>query len=161
MMKQKTFMKVAIASAIILGIMAIIRKVKISMFKEMDFKMKALGLPILAFVVAQFLVKKEEYSQPITIGAIIAFVSGILEVTGSEKFKQEDLGLAGDNSLMTTEFNSLEELNDYITANMPQGQSQTVGGNYVEVIPQLESEERGTIEELFGEMAGSHSMIVE
>ena len=164
MMKSKTFQKVAISALIILAVMAIIRKIKTSFFKEMDLKMKALGAPIVAFLLAQFLVKKEEYAQPITIGAVIAFVSGILEVTGSDKFKQEDLGLAGDSNLMTQEFKSVEELNDYIQANMPEA----VNGDYLEVFPPETQEEmngdyseRGRIEEVFGELAGDHSMLVD
>lgn len=164
------------AAAIILGIMAIIRKAKISMFADMDKKMKALGFPVLVAVVANYLIKKEEYSQPITIGALIAFVSGVLEVTGSDKFKQEDLGLAGEES-QTINFGSMEELENYIKANQPMqgyldndmhGQdSLVVSGNEIEIQGEVsgndESDLHGSLklDEIFGDLNGSHNMQIE
>lgn len=174
-MKGFNIEKTLKAAAIILGVMAIIRKAKVSMFAEMDKKMKALGFPVLVAVVANYLLKKEEYSQPITIGALIAFVSGVLEVTGSDKFKQEDLGLAGDEDSKTIQFGSMQELENYITANRPMngyldevnGQdSLVVHGEEVEVQGeevQGEIEVNGTLklDEIFGDMNGSHNMQIE
>ncbi len=156
--------KYAIATALIILVLFVIRKIKTSMFKEMDTKMKAIGLPVVAYVVGTYVIKKEEYSMPITIGALITFLVGVLEVTGSDKFKVEDLGLAGD--MMTTEFGSMEEMNNYIQANLPmttQGDSDDeVNGDEVEIyrIPQTTQGEL-KLDDLFGELAGNNVLVVE
>lgn len=160
------------AAAIVLGVMAIIRKAKVSMFDTMDKKMKALGFPVLVAVVANYLIKKEEYSQPITIGALIAFVSGVLEVTGSDKFKQEDLGLAGDNdNTHTIQFGSMQELENYMIANRPMNgylghevngqESMVVNGNEIEINGHEEVNGSLKLDEIFGDLNGSHNMQIE
>ena len=114
-------------SAIILLVFFVIKKVKTSMFQDMDRKMKALGFPVLAIVIGQYLLKKEEFAMPITIAGIIQFVAGVLEVTDSQKFKQEDLGLSGHETMLTQEFGSMDELHEYIKANTMQGQEYLEG----------------------------------
>lgn len=114
---MKELKKHVLTTAIILAILFIIKKIKTSFFKSLDSKIKALGFPALFAIIGMYVVKQKELKEPIIIGSIITFVAGVLDVTESEKFKIEDLGLSGDS--YTHEFKNFDELAEFAKANLP------------------------------------------
>jgi hypothetical protein len=156
--------KYAIAAGIVVAVLFVVRKIKTTMFMDMDAKMKSIGLPVIVIVVANYMIKKEEYSMPLTIGGLITLLVAVLDMSDSKKFKVEDLGLAGD--LMTTEFGSMDELNNYIQANLPMQGDDDEEVGYIEVEPMQanqNSEMYGEmkIDDLNGDLNGNNFLVVE